>query len=80
MTRQIGVGGFLWLALRALFRKLEESRDFIVDKVQEVVVEVRRRSVHVALDGEVVTMLPPLQYRILPQVLRLIVPTTEGKQ
>jgi diacylglycerol kinase family enzyme len=77
MTRQVGVGGFLWLALRALFRNLKEPRDFISDNVREVMIEVQRPSVHVALDGEVVRMRPPLRYRIRPQVLRLLVPTTE---
>jgi diacylglycerol kinase family enzyme len=77
MTRQVGVAGFLWLALRALFRRLEESRDFISDNVRELMIEVKRSSVPVALDGEVVQMQPPLHYRIRPQVLRLLVPTIE---
>jgi diacylglycerol kinase family enzyme len=74
MTRQVGVGGFLFLALRALVGRLRDARDFIADHVTELSIEVRRGSIHVALDGEVMTLQPPLHYCCRPRALCVIVP------
>jgi diacylglycerol kinase family enzyme len=39
-----------------------------------VTVNTRKRFVHVAADGEVVVMRPPLEYRVRPRALRVLVP------
>jgi diacylglycerol kinase family enzyme len=59
----------LLLALRALAGRLRQARDFDAMLATEIVVESGRRRLHVATDGEVTTMAPPLRYRILPASL-----------
>jgi len=51
-------------------RKLAES--FIVDECR---IELRRQMGRVALDGEIVEMRSPLEYRVERDALRLVVPT-----
>jgi YegS/Rv2252/BmrU family lipid kinase len=64
----------LQLALRALFGRLRQARDFEATIAQEIVVESKRHRLHVSADGEVVTLKPPLHYRVLPRALRVIRP------
>jgi diacylglycerol kinase family enzyme len=59
-------------ALRALFGRLRQARDFAAVRASEVVVESRRHRLHVATDGEVGVMTPPLRYRIRPASLRVM--------
>jgi diacylglycerol kinase family enzyme len=66
--------GLLKLALRALFGKLRQSREFHVFQAGAMVVETRHRRLRVATDGEVTVMAPPLRYRIRPGALPVIVP------
>jgi len=61
-------------ALRALFGALDQSKHFESTAMQHMRIDTRRRLVKVALDGEVATMTPPLQYRIRPQNLVVMVP------
>ena len=74
VTQRTGRFGLLRLALRALFRRLEQARDFDNLPATRVTVHTRKRFLRVAADGEVVVMVPPLEYRIHPRVLRVIVP------
>jgi diacylglycerol kinase family enzyme len=62
----------LLLALRALFGKLEQARDFDAMRAAEIDVESRRRQLRVATDGEITVMAPPLRYRIRPASLAVI--------
>ena len=66
--------GMLKLLFRAALGKLRESRDFEAMYTTEVWVETRHRRQHVAIDGEVVRLHPPLHYRIRPRALRVLVP------
>jgi diacylglycerol kinase family enzyme len=66
--------GLLKLALRALFGRLRQSREFHVFQAGEMVIETRHRRLRVATDGEVSVMAPPLRYRIRPAALPVIVP------
>ena len=66
--------GLLKLALRALFGRLRQSREFHVFQAGEMVIETRHRRLRVATDGEVTVMTPPLRYRIRPAALPVIVP------
>ncbi|HEY2188455.1 MAG TPA: diacylglycerol kinase family protein [Caldimonas sp.] len=52
------------LALRALFGKLRQARDFDAIRAAEIDVESRRRRLRVATDGEITVMTPPLRYRL----------------
>lgn len=61
--------------LRALAGRLDQERDFVViGGTAEAVVESPRRALHVAADGEALTLETPLTYRIRPGALKLIVP------
>ncbi|MEO8543369.1 MAG: diacylglycerol kinase family protein [Betaproteobacteria bacterium] len=64
----------LRLALRALFARLRQSKDFDFFCASEVRIESGHRHVQVAIDGEVMRMDTPLHYRVRPAALRVIVP------
>ncbi|MFM9916512.1 MAG: diacylglycerol/lipid kinase family protein [Rhizobacter sp.] len=64
----------LWLALRALVGRLRQSRDFDALTATELLIETRRKRLHVAADGEVWSMATPLRYRVRPGALRVIIP------
>ena len=66
--------GLLRLALRALFGRLREAKDFDALCTQSISIETHRKRLHVAIDGEVTSMDTPLQYRVRPGALRVIVP------
>ncbi len=62
----------LQFALRALFGKLRQARDFEVLLTPDLVVESRHRKLRVATDGEIAMMTPPLRYRSRPASLRVM--------
>jgi len=62
----------LQFALRALFGKLEQARDFDALCAAGIDVESRRRRLRVATDGEITVMAPPLRYRTRPASLAVI--------
>ena len=62
------------LAIRALFGRLRQARDFQVFQAQEIVVESRHRRLRVATDGEVTSMAPPLRYRVRAASLLVVRP------
>jgi len=66
---------FIKLVFRAAVGRLRQSRDFDQESVTELRIETRRSRLHVALDGEITRLKPPLEYRIWPAALRVIVPT-----
>jgi diacylglycerol kinase family enzyme len=74
VTQRTGRFGLLRLAVRALFRRIEQARDFDVIRAMQVKIETRRRFLHVATDGEVTVMQTPLQYRIRAGALRVMLP------
>jgi diacylglycerol kinase family enzyme len=59
------------LAWQALCSRLHSSSDFDNWSADAVEIRVRRRSIRVALDGEVCYMRPPLRYRVRPGALRV---------
>ena len=66
--------GLMKLALRALFGRLRQAREFDALLAQELTIETRHRRMRVAIDGEVTVMIPPLRYRLRPASLPVIVP------
>jgi diacylglycerol kinase family enzyme len=74
VTQRTGRFGLLRLALRALFGRLHQAKDFDAYSAQEILIEVRRPHIRISTDGEVNVMDPPLHYRVHPGALSVIVP------
>jgi diacylglycerol kinase family enzyme len=64
----------LRLALRALFGRLDQAKDFDQLSIDQLWIDTDRRSVRVALDGEVIWLTPPLHYQIEPNALKVFAP------
>src|SRR6185369_2126975 len=62
------------LALRAVFGRLRNDRDFLALRASEVKIQSAHKRLRVAFDGEITVMEPPLEYRVRPRTLRVIVP------
>ena len=62
------------LIVRAIFGGLKQARDFETLSLANCTIESHRHLLHVAADGEVWGVPPPLQYRIRPGALRVCVP------
>ena len=73
-TRRGSAFGLMGLALRALFGRLRQADDFMEAAVRSLRVESPRRRLLVAMDGEVRMMDTPLELRILPRALQVMVP------
>lgn len=73
-TRECGRSGLVRLALHALFGRLKQAQDFSVTPTRHLRVETPRRGLRVATDGEVGLMETPLEFRIRPRALQVIVP------
>jgi len=78
MTNRTGRLGLVRLALRALLRGLRQEKDFVALCTKEIWIETRHRHVRVALDGEVVRIVPPLNYRAQPKALRVLTPANDS--
>ena len=74
VAQRPGRMGLLKLALHALFGKLSQAKDFDIVTTTEVEIATRHRRLRVATDGEVTVMNTPLQYRIRPAALEVLVP------
>jgi diacylglycerol kinase family enzyme len=72
-TNRTGRTGLLRLALRAIFGKLSQDRDFNALCAQEVWVDAPKRRLAVALDGEVFHMRPPLHFESWRHALKVLV-------
>lgn len=72
-ANRTGRFGLVRLAVRALFGRLEQAKDFDALCASEVWIETPRKHLRVALDGEVIRLSPPLHYRIRPGALRVLV-------
>lgn len=81
VAHRTGRMGLLWLAVRALFGRVRQAKDFDALSAQEIWVETRRpKRLPVATDGEVNVMTTPLHYRVLPGALRVIVPKDVNRE
>ena len=79
VAHRTGRLGLLRLAVRALFGRLRQAKDFDALCAQEIFVETHRpKRLPVATDGEVNVLTTPLRYRVLPGALRVIVPKQES--
>lgn len=66
--------GVIMLLLRTLTGTVGQWRDFEEVLTETVTIQTRRRRLHVAFDGEVDVMETPLEFKILPQALKVISP------
>src|SRR5205814_75669 len=71
-TRRTGRWPLLALAMRALFGRLRQADDLTSAQAQRVRVESRRRRLLVATDGEVTALETPLEFRVQPGGLRVV--------
>jgi YegS/Rv2252/BmrU family lipid kinase len=62
------------LALRAVFGRLRNDKDFLAFSSKHVDIETRHKLLRVAFDGETEVMPTPLQYQVRTRALRVIVP------
>ncbi len=66
--------GLLRLAWQVLTKGVDEVKELDLLTVEEATIETRRSRLQVALDGEVVILASPLEYRVRPAALRVCVP------
>jgi diacylglycerol kinase family enzyme len=79
VTNRAGRWGLVRLAVRALFGRLHEEKDFLALLTDKVKIETRHRQLRVAFDGEVDVMETPLHYQSRPGALRVMVPEGESQ-
>jgi diacylglycerol kinase family enzyme len=71
----------VFITIRALFGGLRGADDFEVLRTTELRIDTRTGPVRVATDGEISMLNQPLQYRVRPKALRVVVPReTEGRK
>jgi len=71
--------GLLVLAMRAMFGRLKQAKDFEMLSATTLMIESRHRQLRVATDGEVNLMNTPLVYRINPASLNVFVPAAKAE-
>lgn len=74
MTRGMGRFGLVRLALRALLGRVRDEKDFTAMRAREVTIATKSSRARVASDGEVDILQTPLEYRIRPRALSVVVP------
>jgi diacylglycerol kinase family enzyme len=67
--------GLLRLGWQVLWKGVDQVKELDLIPVEEAVIETRRPWLQVALDGEVVPLRSPLEYRIRPAALSVHVPS-----
>ena len=80
VTQRTGRLGLLFLAMRALFGRLRQAKDFDVLIAKRILIKTHHQQIRVATDGEVTLMNTPLRCRIRPAVLNVIVPKNSQKK
>jgi len=73
-TTRSRFGALFGLALRALFKRLDQAADFSILRARQVRVESRQPRMLVATDGEIRMLETPLDYLIVPRSLNVLVP------
>ena len=74
LAHRTGRLGLVLIALRALAGRLYEGDDFEAGTTTRLRIDARHKRLLVATDGEVQAMELPLDYRIRPRALRVVVP------
>lgn len=71
--------GLVMLAWKTLTRGLKQWKDFEAVATEHVTIRTKRKRIRVAFDGETTLVEPPLEYRIRPKALKVIVPNVETR-
>ena len=74
VVHRAGRWRLLGLAVRALFGRLHQAKDFESTTAQSIEIETRHSRLYVSTDGEVNIMDTPLAYQTRPRSLRVVVP------
>ena len=69
-----GRTGLFMLAFRLLTGRLRQGKDFEEVRTEEITIQMQKKRILAAFDGEIAVLQTPLHYKILPKVLRVIVP------
>lgn len=72
--------GVIALLLRTITGTVKQWRDFEEVLTDSVMIQTRRKRMHVAFDGEVSVVETPLRYKILPKALRVIIPAVKTEE
>ena len=80
LLRDEGRAGLLRIVLHSFVHKLEEAASFENDTAAEVIITMKQKRIHVALDGEVCKLHSPLRYSSMPGSLRVVAPKREETQ
>lgn len=75
--RRGGRSGVVMLLLKTIFGVLRQSKEFEEIMASEITINMRKKRVLVAYDGEIAVMETPLKYRILPGALEVLVPASD---
>jgi YegS/Rv2252/BmrU family lipid kinase len=74
LLRRGGRWGVIVMLFRTLLGRLRQWKDFETFLTRDIIIDVRKSPVMVAIDGEVSLMETPLRYHILPEALTVLVP------
>jgi len=74
LAHRTGRFGLLLLALRMFVGRLDQAAEFESMDLQAFRVETPKKTLKTALDGEVVRLVPPLEFRVRPRALRVVAP------
>jgi len=77
LLRGRGRWGVISMVIRTFLGLLRQTKNFEELQTDELTIEMRRKKILVATDGEVSMMDAPLRYKIEPGVLNVIVPRTQ---
>jgi diacylglycerol kinase family enzyme len=73
-AHRTGRFGLLRIALRGLFGRLDQAKDFEAISLPAFAIETPKKTLKIAVDGEVARMVPPLNFRVLAGALRVAAP------
>lgn len=74
-----GRWGLVVLLWKTISGGLKQWKDFEAVATEHVTIRTRRKRIRVAFDGETTIMRPPLEYKIRPKALKVIVPNAEAR-
>jgi diacylglycerol kinase family enzyme len=75
-----GRWGLIMLIIRTIFGRLRQAKDFEGLCTEEMTIETRKKRLLVAFDGEIATMEMPLNYKVHPRALKVLVPPIEENE
>jgi YegS/Rv2252/BmrU family lipid kinase len=74
LTRDVSRAKLCWFAIRALFGKLRDEKDFDALETTGLTIRTSGKHARISADGEIDRLAIPLVYRIRPKALLVVVP------